>query len=220
MAGAPHPGSDLWAEAAADDVGQLTTNPTGSTAAPVVDAAADPSPDGTPTDPADTGLGAADWTPLGHEEHPPPPDPWDLPRDHPDEPPLAAAAPAGMPGRGVIVVSVAASIGCAALDLALTGGLTLFFDLCFITICLVGAMAVRRRDLFTAGVLAPLMFGGVIAVVAVVAPEAFAPSGGLSRVYVSGLAQHAAALVVGYAIALATVSARFSASRPAPSSRA
>ena len=49
----------------------------------------------------------------------------------------------------------------------------MFFDLCFVVVCLVGAMAVRRHDLFTAGVLPPLVFAAVIAVVSVLAPPTF-----------------------------------------------
>jgi hypothetical protein len=126
-----------------------------------------------------------------------------------------ATAP-GMPARGVIVLSSATALGCAAVDFALTGRLSIFFDLCFVTVCLVGAMAVRRRDLFTAGVLAPLVLAGVIAVIGFMSPQTFAATGGISRVFLSGLAQHAGALVAGYGVALATVAGRVSASRPAP----
>jgi hypothetical protein len=122
----------------------------------------------------------------------------------------------GMPARGVIVLSAGSAVGCAALDLALTGGLTIFFDLCFIVVCLVGAMGVRRRDLFTAGVLAPLVLAGVVAVVTAIAPDTFAITGGVSKAFLSGLAQHAGALVAGYGLALATIAGRVTASRPAP----
>jgi hypothetical protein len=124
-------------------------------------------------------------------------------------------APPGMPARGIIMTSAAAALGCAGLDFALTGRLSMFFDLCFIVVCLVGAMAVRRRDLFTTGVLAPLVFAGVIGVVAVLSPETFVAQGGISKVFLTGLADHAGALVAGYAVALATVAARVSARRPA-----
>ena len=68
-------------------------------------------------------------------------------------------------------------------DFALTGGLSMFFDLWFVVICLVGAMAVRRQDLFTAGVLAPLLFGGLIAVISLVAPATFSEVGGFGKVF-------------------------------------
>ena len=118
------------------------------------------------------------------------------------------AAQPGLPGRGLIVMSLAAAVGVVLADFALTGGLSMFFDLWFVVICLVGAMAVRRRDLFTAGVLAPLMFGGLIAAISLVAPATFSEVGGFGKVFPTGLTAHAGALVAGYAIALLTVGGR------------
>jgi hypothetical protein len=103
--------------------------------------------------------------------------------------------------------------GCAVLDLALTRGITLFFDLCFVTICLVAAMSVRRRDLFTTGVMPPLIFAAVVGVVAALSPGTFVAFGGASKAFMTGLAQHAPGLVAGYAVALLTVGSRVSASR-------
>src|SRR5690349_18212038 len=82
-----------------------------------------------------------------------------------------AIEPAGLLGGAVLVLGFVSAGACAALNLALTGGqLTFFFDLCFVVICLVTAMAVRRTDLFTVGVLPPLLYAGVSGVVSVVAP--------------------------------------------------
>jgi hypothetical protein len=120
---------------------------------------------------------------------------------------------AGLTTRGLVLTTAIAAGGCALLDLGLTAGrMTFFFDLCFVVICLVAAMAVRREDLFTAGVLPPLLFAGVIAVVAVVAPDAFEAGPGVSKVFLSGLASHAAGLVGGYAVALLAVAARMAGS--------
>lgn len=123
------------------------------------------------------------------------------------------AAMPGLPGRGVILVTALVAGGCAALDFTLTGHLSIFFDLCFVVIGLVSAMAVRRQDLFTAGVLPPIVFALVIATVAVTAPATLAPDGGLSKAFMTGLAEHAAALVAGYGIALLTVGGRVLSSR-------
>lgn len=120
---------------------------------------------------------------------------------------------AGVPGRGVIVLSTAAAVLVVALDFALTGGLSMFFDLWFVVICLVGAMAVRRKDLFTAGVLAPLLFGGLIAAISLVSPSTFSETGGFATVFPTGLTEHAGALVAGYGIAMLTVACRLSARR-------
>jgi hypothetical protein len=120
---------------------------------------------------------------------------------------------AGMPARGVIVLSLLVCAVCAAADCALTGTLTMFFDLCFITICLMGAMAVRREDLFTAGVLAPLVFAAIVFVVAVGVADAFGAGGSISSAFFTGLAAHAGALVCGYGVALAVVGGRVAAGR-------
>jgi hypothetical protein len=119
----------------------------------------------------------------------------------------------GMPGRGVILLTAFLAGGCAALDFALTGSLTIFFDLCFVVICLVATMAVRRHDVFTTGVLPPLVFAAVIAGVAVIAPTTFVATGALSEVFLTGLTQHAGALVAGYGVALLTVAGRIIAHR-------
>lgn len=120
---------------------------------------------------------------------------------------------AGVTGRGIILASLVAAGGAASLDFALTGGVTIFFDLWFIVICLVSAMAVRRGDLFTAGVLPPLALAVVVATVAALTPAAFAELGGFSKAFFTGLAEHAGALVAGYAIALLTVGGRVGAAR-------
>lgn len=123
------------------------------------------------------------------------------------------AASPGIPGRGLVWTSLLALGGFAGLDLALTDEISIFFDLCFIVVCLVAAMAVVRHDLFLAGVLPPLVFAAVIGVVAAVAPATFADIGGLSKAFFSGLAEHAGALVTGYAVALVTVGGRVAAYR-------
>ncbi len=117
-------------------------------------------------------------------------------------------AAAGVPARGVIAATLVATAAVAALDVALVSQLTFFFGVCFVVVCLVAAMAVRRHDLFTAAVLPPLAFAVVIAAVAVLTPEAILPTESLSKVFMTGLAAHAGGLVAGYGVALLTVAAR------------
>ncbi len=114
----------------------------------------------------------------------------------------------GMPGRGVVLVAGVTTGLVVAFDFALTGRLTYFFDLTFVVICLVTAMAVRGHDLFTSGVLPPLVFGAAIGMVALLAPSTFVASGGLAQTFLTGLTSHAGALVFGYATALVTVAGR------------
>lgn len=117
----------------------------------------------------------------------------------------------GLSGRVVVGLSAAAAGMCVLLDLWLTHGrLTFFFDLCFVVVCLVAAMAVRLADLFTVGVLPPLLFAAVIATVSLVAPSAFERSSGVDRVFLTGLATHASGLVAAYAVTLLTVASRAS----------
>ena len=114
----------------------------------------------------------------------------------------------GIPGRGVVLISALTTAGCAALNLALTGRLTLFFDLCFVVVALNAAMSVLRRNLFTAGVLPPLLFAAVVGAIALAAPEVFIQTGDVSRAFLTGLAEHAGGLVTAYAVALAVVVSR------------
>lgn len=130
-----------------------------------------------------------------------------------DEAAFSDASSEGLSGRGVVVVGAASAAACTIVDLALTAGrLTFFFDLCFVVICLVTTLAVRRRDLFTAGVLPPLLYGGLIAVLSVVAPSTITSGAGISKVFLTGLADHAFGLVSGYAVALLAVAARVASS--------
>ncbi len=123
-------------------------------------------------------------------------------------------APAtGVPGRGTVLLALLAVALLGLGDVALTSALTFFFDLWFVVICLVAAMAVSRRDLFTAGVLPPLLLGVVIAVLAVAQPDALAGTGGMRQSFFTGLATHAGALVAGYGVALLVVAARMVAPR-------
>ena len=127
----------------------------------------------------------------------------------------AAPAP-GLTGRALALTATATACLVAGLDVALTGRISYFFDLCFVVLCLTAAAAVRRRDAFTAGVLPPLLLALVIAGAALIAPETLAASGRLTTVFVKGLASHADALMWGFAVALVTVGVRKIAGRDRP----
>lgn len=112
-------------------------------------------------------------------------------------------------GKATVLVGAASCLLLVLIDLALTSGrLSFFFDLGFVVVSLVTAMAVRRADLFTAGVLPPLLFAAVIAGLTLAGAGSLAPGSGLEQTFVTGLANHAVGLVVGYGAALATVSLR------------
>jgi hypothetical protein len=115
----------------------------------------------------------------------------------------------GIPGRGIILLGHTAAFAVAAVDIALNHELTLFFSLGFVLIGLLCALSVRRSDLFTAGVLPPLLFAAVVGVFALAMPSAVgAPSGSISHAWVAGLAHHAGGLVSAHAAALLMIALR------------
>ena len=107
------------------------------------------------------------------------------------------------PGRQVVSLGVAATLTAVCIDVSLVGHLTLFFDLCFILLCLGLAALVRRRDFFLVAVLPPLLMTVVFWFVALVARDAIAePGDSVLQAVVSGVATHAIALFLGYALCL------------------
>jgi hypothetical protein len=115
----------------------------------------------------------------------------------------------GIPGRGIILLGHSAAFAVAAVDIALNHELTLFFSLGFVLIGLVCALSVRRSDLFTAGVLPPLMLAAVVGVFAVILPSAVgSPAGSISHAWVAGLAHHAGGLVCAHGAALLMIALR------------
>jgi hypothetical protein len=110
------------------------------------------------------------------------------------------------PGRDVVALGVAGVLTLALADVLLLGRLGLFFDLCFITLCLVLALRVAPGEFFVVGVLPPLILLGAMVVLAIGQPGAIArPDDSTVQAVVSGLATHATALLAGYAVALAVL---------------
>lgn len=96
-----------------------------------------------------------------------------------------------------------------AVDLALVGELSFFFDLSFIVVCLGLAALVRVDDFFLVGVLPPLIMVGVFTVLAMAAPGTLAEDrDGIVQAVVSGLATHSGALFTGYALCLGCLALR------------
>jgi hypothetical protein len=125
---------------------------------------------------------------------------------HPDLGPLWEG---NAPGSEVVALSSAVVLTVAALEVMLVGHLELFFDLCFVVVCLGAALMVRPRDFFTVGVLPPLMMAGTMLVVALNGPRVIATAhDGVVQAVVSGLAHHSLALFAGYAVCLATLFVR------------
>lgn len=108
-----------------------------------------------------------------------------------------------------MALGLAGLLTVVVVNVLLVGELSLFFDLCFVVVCLALALAVRTRDIFTVGVLPPLMMLVVFVLLGLVAPETIAERrDGVVQATVSGLAHHSGALVAGYALCLATLAVR------------
>ena len=120
------------------------------------------------------------------------------------------------PGRQVVALGAAAILSALALDLALGGDVGLFFDLCFVALCLALALAVRPTDFFTVGVLPPLLMLGTLLLLELARPGVLGhPRDGAVQSVVTGLADHSGALVAGYLLTLGTLAIRHRyASRP------
>ena len=109
----------------------------------------------------------------------------------------------------MVDLGVAASLTVAVLDLIVTGGLSILFDLAYVVLCVVLALRVRPADFFTVGVLPPLLMLGTFWVLGLVTPGSIAEKGdGTAQALLTGLADHSTALAVGYALCLACLAIR------------
>jgi hypothetical protein len=107
------------------------------------------------------------------------------------------------PGRQVVSLGVALTLTAVALDVLLVGSLTLFFDLCFMALCLGLAALVRREDFYLVALLPPVLLVLVFGFVAIVAREAIAdPRDSFLQAVISGVVTHGVALFIGYALCL------------------
>jgi hypothetical protein len=85
----------------------------------------------------------------------------------------------------------------------------LFFDVVFVLSCIGAALLVRPRDFFAVGVLPPLALTATVLVLAFVDRAAVARAeDGVVQATVSGLAHHAQALAIGYALTLVILALR------------
>jgi hypothetical protein len=97
----------------------------------------------------------------------------------------------------------------ALVHVALDSPLSIWFDLVFVTLCVVAALWVHPRDFFTVGVLPPLLLGVVVLLLALVDRDTVARADdSLVQALVSGLAHRAISLAIGYGLALAILALR------------
>jgi hypothetical protein len=109
-------------------------------------------------------------------------------------------------GSEVVALSIALTLTAATVEITLGGHLRLFFDICFVAVCLTAAMLVRPPDFFTVGVLPPLLMLGTMLLVALNGRAVVATRhDSIVQAVVTGLAHHSIALFVGYAVCLVTL---------------
>jgi hypothetical protein len=113
------------------------------------------------------------------------------------------------PATWVVGTAVLTTAAVVAFDVALTGRLSMFFDLCFILVGLCAALVVRREGLFAVGVLPPLLLGAVVAVLAIALPATLTDSQlAFVSTWLTGLAHHGGALGSAHAVVLAILGLR------------
>lgn len=114
-----------------------------------------------------------------------------------------------MPASRVIRLSLLLSALIVAGDLALTHRLGLAFGIAFPLVCMAAAIAVRPTDFFAIGVFPPILMFAVMLVVSATDRSALAkPDDGLTQGVITGLTEHAIALLVGYALCLGVLAVR------------
>ncbi len=113
------------------------------------------------------------------------------------------------PARELIALAIALLLTVTVLDLVLSDGLGLFYDLAFVTICVGVALLVKPSDFFPIGVLPPLAMLFVALLLGISEPGSIARADdGFVQATVSGLSGHALALVFGYGACLALLAVR------------
>lgn len=108
-----------------------------------------------------------------------------------------------------MALGFALALTAVAVDYLLSDELGLFFDLCFITLCLYLAVRVERSALHVGAILPPVLMLSVLVLLGLVAPQMVArPQDGVVQAVVTGLTHHSVALVAGWALALMAFAGR------------
>ncbi|HEY3529501.1 MAG TPA: DUF6542 domain-containing protein [Nocardioides sp.] len=125
----------------------------------------------------------------------------------PGHPPAAWAWREGATSGGeVVALTSALTLTAATAEIWARSHLGLFFDVCFVAICLAAALKVRPRDFFTVGVLPPMLMCGTMLLVALNGAQVIADRhDSVVQAVITGLARHSLALFIGYAVCLVTL---------------
>lgn len=112
-------------------------------------------------------------------------------------------------GTRVTRFSISACVLLVALDLTVSGGLGLIFDVGFVLLCIGIALAVRPDEFFSVGVLPPILLLGICTALGIGYRPAIAAHGdGLVQSVISGLAHHSGALLAAHGSLLAVLAVR------------
>ena len=136
-------------------------------------------------------------------------------------PPPSAKAPwvgAEPPQRLVIAAAAAVLVLAATLEILVRGEVGLLTGLSLVLVSIGAALLMRPAELFTAGILPPLLTLGLLIGIAVVFPQGIGvrsldPAAGTAQVAIAGFVDLAGALVVAHALALLLVGMRIRATR-------
>ena len=103
------------------------------------------------------------------------------------------------PAREVVTLTIALLMTAVVLDLVLSEGLGLFYDLVFVTLCVAAALSVRPADFFAVGVLPPLAMFAVVLLLAISEPAPIISDATIAKIVPAkrpGTAEEVAALAV------------------------
>lgn len=112
------------------------------------------------------------------------------------------------PGSEAASLAFAVLFTVAVIDLLLSGRLDGWFDLAFVVACAGAALGVRPTDFFVVGVLPPLAMATTMLVFSTDPATIAGAEDGVVQALTTGLADHSAALVIGYAVCLALLAVR------------
>lgn len=112
--------------------------------------------------------------------------------------------------RAMLALGLAVALSAVVAELLITGKLGWIFDLGFVIACVAIALRVRPGDFTTVAAWPPLIMLVTVWLLAMTSRPVIArPHDNLVQTLVTGLAHHAMALAVGYAVCLAILAWRY-----------
>lgn len=105
--------------------------------------------------------------------------------------------------------SISACVLLIAIDRVASAELGAIFDIGFVAVCAVTALAIRPTEFFVVGIMPPMLLLGLFVVLGILDRGSIAAADdSLVQSVISGLAHHSGALLIGYGIALGILALR------------